>query len=184
MEGQTNTAKVGREGGSTVGGLKSSINSRAKKKTIAQAAKAAATASRNRHKQQEKQQQAESGTNSINNNPEKVRAKSWSRRWVRLPVEFRLCSRLSFLDTSKICANWSLTFWRSRGRGQIKNCFCKSRGASHDSPTTPNVHIRVPSRFKQSPKFKDNCGGRAKFWAVRRRGVLAEPKSWTHQQKS
>ena len=37
-------------------------------------------------------------------------------------MEFRLCSRLFFLDTSKICNNWLLTFLEVKGReGQI-NC--------------------------------------------------------------
>ena len=61
------------------------------------------------HKQEKQQQAAESGAaQTAHNNPATVRAKRCGR-W-RLPMEFRLCSRFFFLDASKICNNWSLTF--------------------------------------------------------------------------
>ena len=87
----------------------------------------------------------------------------------------------------------------------------KAAGVSHDSPREPKrAHLRVPV-FNHTTKIQRNdpkrgrknanCGGRrkkAKFWAVRRRGVRRRgsrdrgpaeresggaPKSWTHPRK-
>ena len=98
--------KGGRGGGSTVGGPKAATSTSNSKNS-------GSSKPQQEHKQQESSNRIRSSTNSTNNNPEKGEGQEV---WVpkvgaeRRPVGFRLCSRLFFLDTSKICNNWSLTF--------------------------------------------------------------------------
>ena len=146
--------------------------------TGTQATRKAATSSRIR-----------SSTNSTNNNPETVRAKRCgSRRW-RLPVEFRLCSRLFFLDTSKICSNWSLTFFGSFMEREQINCkivldILKKPPGFHTTACEPkraqfgtdaSNTTKIPREDPQSEKKRENGSGRGKkgrkIWAVRRRRV-------------
>ena len=78
------------------------------------------------------QQQEQGGPNSGGGStPRNIKgvAEGWGEEEERLPVESRLCSRL-FLDTSKICNNWSLTFsevsWGGKSIVELFLTFCKS----------------------------------------------------------
>ena len=109
--------------GSTVGGPKAA--------TSTSNAKTAAAASRN--KQQEKQQQAatssriRSSTKLHKQQPGNSEGQEvWVPKWEEgvFPWNFvRLCSRLFFLDTSKICNNWSLIFSEVSWEGERAHQF-------------------------------------------------------------
>ena len=129
--------------GSTVGGPKAATKAAAKAE--------AATASRNRNTSNNKSSNKQQNQN---NNPEKVRAKKCgSRRW-------RSVFEVFFLDASKICNNWLLTFSEVLWGGQI-NCkivldILQKPPGFHTTAREPNsAHLRVPA-FNHTTKIQRN----------------------------
>ena len=79
-----------------------------------------------------------------------------------------------FLDTSRICNNWSLIFRKSYGEGKsivkLFLTFCKSHRGFTRQPVSPNVHLaltlQTPPKFHektpQREKKSEHGGGRGK----------------------
>ena len=144
--------------------------------------------SSNKRKQQQKQrqQQAATGTqatrkaatssrircstNSRNNNPQKVRAKRCgSRRWVRASS-----SRISvvfeafFLDASKICNSWSLTFSEVLWSVKLFLTFCQSHRGFHTT-------AREPRRAQFAPTLQTTKIPREDFAEREKKGYRHHP---------
>ena len=97
-------------------------------------------------------------------------------------LSFFLCFRdrpkfSSFLSPATFFSSW-IFGGVLEGQGP-EMCGFRAAGASHDSPRTPNVHIRGSRHFKTPPKFhektpkegrkNENCDGRGK----KKREILA-----------